>query len=236
MKKASLLIASLFIISGPAMASKESPYFGKGLCKHPDFYCAKANTTSWEHAFPDPIQRDIVQKVNRTYNRLWRGKILAIPKDLENITLLDVAPFPTALKLTGERRIIVDQEKLAWGAYDEQGKLINWGPISSGKDYCADIGRQCTTQTGEFRIFSKQDEGCRSRTFDDAKMPYCMFFYKGFALHGSHDIPGHRASHGCVRLFTRDAKWLNQEFVTVSHEGNRYKGTKVIIRKLSSYD
>jgi lipoprotein-anchoring transpeptidase ErfK/SrfK len=49
-----------------------------------------------------------------------------------------------------------------------------------------------------------------------------MFFHGGYALHGSNDVPGYNASHGCVRLVTEDAKWLNTQFVNV--------GTRVIIK------
>lgn len=230
------LVLSL-VINGQVLAnSGTKKYYAQGLCNHPDFYCAKVNVSGWTRAFPDPVQRDIVQKVNRTYNSLWRGKIIAIPKNLDKINILDVSPFPLTTLKSGEKQVIVDQEKLAWAAYDENGNQVMWGPISSGKDYCPDIGRQCTTITGEFRFFNKQGSQCRSRTFGGARMPYCMFFYKGFAMHGSHDIPGKRASHGCIRMFTRDAQWLNQEFVELSHDGNNQRGTKVIVRKLYRYN
>lgn len=65
-------------------------------------------------------------------------------------------------------------------------------------------------------------------------MPYCMYFHKGLALHGSDDIPGYRASHGCVRMFTRDAKWLNEEWVEASNERNHFMGTKVVIRPVKT--
>ena len=228
---------SLILLSFNAFTAQTLPkYFGNGLCQHPDFHCEKAKVSGWARAFPDPVQRNIVQKVNRTYNRLWKGKLIAIPNNIETITLLDVSPFPLTLANIGEKKIIVDQEKLAWAAYDEDGIQIKWGPISSGKDYCPDIGKQCTTQTGEFRFFNKQGSDCRSNTYDGAPMPYCMFFYKGFAMHGSNDIPGKRASHGCVRMFTRDAKWLNQQFVELSHSGNNQRGTIVVVRKLLQYN
>jgi hypothetical protein len=220
----------------PALASTDIgvKYYGKGLCNHPDFYCTKVERGGrWTSVFPDPHQRDIVQRVNRTYNWLPRGKVLAIPKNIDEVTIFDVSPFPLKEDTEGEKQIIVDQEKLAWGAYDENGALVNWGPISSGKDYCPDIAKGCRTKTGVFRFFGKQGTGCRSRTFGNARMPYCMFFFKGFALHGSDDIPGKRASHGCVRMFTHDAKWLNHNFVEVSHDRNDYKGTKVIVRELN---
>lgn len=230
-------IILLMLLSQNLFANEGSKqYFGKGLCKHPDFYCAKVNVSGWHRAFPDPVQRDIVQKVNRTYNSLWRGKVIAVPKNLDKITILDVSPFPRKLNNASEKQVIVDQEKLAWAAFDKDGNQVKWGPIASGKDYCPDIGKACITQTGEFRFFNKQNSHCRSRTFGSAPMPYCMFFYKGFAMHGSNDIPGRRASHGCVRMFTRDAKWLNQEFVEISHDGNNQRGTKVIVRKLLKFN
>ena len=54
-------------------------------------------------------------------------------------------------------------------------------------------------------------------------MPYCMFFHEGYALHGG-TLPGHHASHGCLRLYTEDAEWLNEMFVTAG-----IGGTEVII-------
>lgn len=65
-------------------------------------------------------------------------------------------------------------------------------------------------------------------------MPYCMYFHKGFALHGSDDIPGYRASHGCIRMFTQDAKWLNEEFVSVNNERTNTLGTLVVVRPVLS--
>ncbi|MCB0377314.1 MAG: L,D-transpeptidase [Bdellovibrionales bacterium] len=44
-------------------------------------------------------------------------------------------------------------------------------------------------------------------------MPYAIFFYRGFALHGTTagNIPklGRPASHGCVRMHPNNAKYLN---------------------------
>lgn len=47
-------------------------------------------------------------------------------------------------------------------------------------------------------------------------VPYTMYFYKGYALHGTywHDNFGTPMSHGCVNLRTSDAKWLF-EFASV---------------------
>ena len=41
-----------------------------------------------------------------------------------------------------------------------------------------------------------------SKKYDNAPMPHAIFFYYGFAIHGSYEVKhlGHPASHGCVRL------------------------------------
>ena len=90
------LVLSIFLLifTSSANASTTHEYYGKALCDHPSYECIKLkSSTSWKSLYPDPQQREIVQKVNRTYNYLYRGKTLAIPKNLDEIELLDVAPF-----------------------------------------------------------------------------------------------------------------------------------------------
>lgn len=214
-------------------------YYGTGLCAYSQYECIRTRGgDSWTRLFPNEVERDIVQRINRTYDPLWAGKELAVPKDMQNKTLLDFAPFPLEVKSDGEKQVIVDQDKLAWGAYDADGHLVRWGPISSGSDKCSDSNRSCRTMTGIFYFFSKENEKCRSNVFPigkgGAKMPWCMYYHKGFALHGSDSVPGYRASHGCVRLFTVDALWLNHEFVVTRNEDANEPGTKVIIRPINS--
>ncbi|KTC78409.1 L,D-transpeptidase [Legionella brunensis] len=216
----------------------EANYYGSSLCKYPQYACIKVTQgKTWQKLFPDPIQRDLVQRLNRTYNRLWSGKLLAVPKNLSTATLFDLSPFPLKIPPSDSKQIIVDQKKLAWGAYSEQGYLLKWGPISSGSNKCSDSTNSCLTLTGIFEIFGKENEDCVSNAFPagigGAKMPYCMFFHKGFALHGSDDIPGYRASHGCIRMFIQDAKWLNESFVTLYDPKNKLAGTVVIVRPLN---
>jgi len=230
-------------LSMAAVAPKAAPavpiYYGPGLCANAQYECVKVpKSQSWENMFPDEAQRDLVQRINRNYNYLWQGKVLAVPRDLAHATVLDLAPFARKITSEGEKEIIVDQDKLAWGAYDAEGQLVNWGPIASGSDKCSDSNKSCRTLTGIYRVFSKEGDKCKSNIFPigkgGAKMPYCMYFHKGFALHGSSDMPGYRASHGCVRMFTRDAKWLNETFVESSNERNNNMGTKVVVRPVIS--
>ncbi len=239
MKKFSHTMILLGVIcSSGVVWGSGSPYYGEGLCNQSQFECIKTQRgDSWERLFPDEQQRDLVQRINRSYNSLWAGKVIVVPKNLKELSLLDLSPFPKKID-ANEKQIIVDQDKLAWGAYDSQGQLVNWGPVSSGRDKCSDSNKDCRTMSGIFRIFSKENSHCSSDVFPigrgGAPMPYCMYFHKGFAMHGASDVPGYRASHGCVRMFVRDAKWLNEEFAEISTDENDQKGTKVIVRPVNS--
>lgn len=238
------LFSSAWATAAPVVAfsynavTQEPIYYGPILCTYPNYTCITVkHGDTWEKLFPNERERDLVQRVNRTYNRLTLGQTVVVPKDLSTATMLDLAPFPHKIA-DNERQIIVDQDKLAWAAYDEEGQLIKWGPIASGRDRCSDSANSCRTLTGVYRIFSKEDSHCKSDVFPigrgGAKMPYCMYFHKGFALHGADDMPGYRASHGCVRMFTEDAKWLNLNFVETSSDANQHMGTKVVVRPVSA--
>lgn len=210
-----LLTVFLFIISHALYAK---PYSSL-LCKDPQFICyvVKRGDT-WGKLFRDPNQQDLVMRINRINIRLHPGMKIAIPKNINNVTLMDYAPFPKQIPAQNKKAIIVSLKYLAWGAYDENGTLQHWGPVSGGQGYCSDIGRGCHTPNGTFAVYRKEGRGCVSTKFPvgrgGAPMPYCMFFHGGFALHGSYEVPGYNASHGCVRIFVNDGKWLNEEFIS----------------------
>lgn len=48
----------------------------------------------------------------------------------------------------------------------------------------------------------------RSRKYNNAPMPWSVFYYRGYAVHGTVDIKrlGQPASHGCIRLHPDNAK------------------------------
>jgi lipoprotein-anchoring transpeptidase ErfK/SrfK len=51
-----------------------------------------------------------------------------------------------------------------------------------------------------------------SSKYENAPMPNSIFFHGGYAIHATEAINnlGRPASHGCVRLHPRNAKWLYQ--------------------------
>lgn len=195
------------------------------LCDNPNYYCARVNSgETWYSLFPDDQQRDLVMRINRMNTEVHGGMIIAVPKNLDSISLVDVSPFNLEIAPPGRDTVVVDPNRNAWAAYSSDGKLVRWGPASLGQDYCPDIRRGCHTVTGSFSIYSKGGEDCKSRKFPiprgGAPMPYCMFFKGGYAMHGS-AVPGYNASHGCIRLFDEDAEWMSREFASV--------GTSVIV-------
>lgn len=205
--------------------------YGQALCDGPEYSCHQVKyKQTWESLFPDKQQRALVQALNRTNMPLRYQKIIAVPNQLEGMTMMDIAPFDHQIAPPGEKVVVVNLKELAFGAYSSQGKLVHWGPVSGGKNWCPDTNSACHTVTGDFRVYAKRGKHCVSNKFPveviggGAPMPYCMFFHGGYALHASTTVPGYNASHGCVRMFYKDARWLSKYFV--SHGA---KGTRVIV-------
>ncbi|MBA2710447.1 MAG: L,D-transpeptidase [Tatlockia sp.] len=231
----SILLMTLFTFTSWSFTR-----FGEILCNTPDFFCLKVKKgDTWANLFPNEDTKDIVRRINRMNIQLRTGMTLAVPKNIERLTIYDVSPFPRYIEGSGEKTIYISQQKLAWGAYDEKGELLWWGPVSSGLESCKGVIGGCTTPTGSYRIIRKKDIDCISTAFPrradgydgGAQMPFCMHFFRGYALHGSEDLPGYRASHGCIRMFTEDARWLNEEFVDLP--GGGLKGTRIIIDEVN---
>jgi lipoprotein-anchoring transpeptidase ErfK/SrfK len=67
------------------------------------------------------------------------------------------------------------------------------------------------TVVGRFKINTKlRATRMRGPGYDLPNVPYTMYFYKGYAIHGTywHNNFGHPMSHGCVNMRTSDAAWL----------------------------
>jgi lipoprotein-anchoring transpeptidase ErfK/SrfK len=67
------------------------------------------------------------------------------------------------------------------------------------------------TVVGQFRIYWKLSSTAMAGPgYYLPGVPYTMYFYRGYALHGTywHNNFGQPMSHGCVNLRTEDAQWL----------------------------
>lgn len=223
---------ALFFIP-PGTEAKKS-LFSASLCGDARLSCvAIKKGDTWQSLWPDANERDAIQRINRMNIRLRPDMLIAVPSSDQKIKLDHYAPFPSRREDISEKTLFFDPTQLAWGAYDENGVLVRWGPASGGGDWCADISSVCHTLEGEFHILYRGGAKCRSGKYPlprgGAKMPYCVFFASGYAFHGSPEVPGYNASHGCVRLFDEDARWINQEFAELPSPQTGTLGTKVVI-------
>jgi lipoprotein-anchoring transpeptidase ErfK/SrfK len=70
---------------------------------------------------------------------------------------------------------------------------------------------QFPTVTGQFHTYIKLVSTTMSGDgYYLPNVPYTMYFYKGYGIHGTywHHNFGHPMSHGCVNMYTPDAKWM----------------------------
>ena len=244
MKTLKILIALLVFFAGAnsfaAKNTKKTPFvpyqklYAHTLCKSSDFRCvAVQKNISWEQFWPDKTERELIMRLNRQNGKILKSQMtVAIPQDMSGKTLMNFSPYPKKMESMGEKLVVFDPALLAWGAYDKDGNLIRWGPALGGQDYCRDIRRACRTVVGEFRVGLKGNAnsrsgaypiGCGGKAKPCAPMPWIMYFYKHlYGIHGSTQMIGYNASHGCVRTFIDDAEWLNKNFVDL--------GTIVIVK------
>lgn len=228
MKKTMTLLLSAALLTASVSVFAEVKYYGKELCSYSGFTCIQIKSgDTWAKLFPNKRDRELVKRLNRTNIALRFRSWIVVPTDLKNITNFDMSPFPLQIEAPGKKLVLVNLGRQAFAAYNPDGRLVHWGPISGGRDWCEDVGRPCRTAIGTHKFFRKQGASCQSSKFPietngGAPMPYCMHYFGGYALHGS-TLPGYHASHGCVRLFYDDAKWLNKHFIDI--------GTKVVVSR-----
>jgi hypothetical protein len=99
----------------------------------------------------------------------------------------------------GDPRVVISiSDQLAY--LYRGSELVAVASISTGVD-------EHPTPTGIFSVMLKKPMH-RSQKYENAPMPFMQMFDKyGTALHAGHN-PGHRASHGCVRLPAEFARKL----------------------------
>lgn len=130
-----------------------------------------------------------------------------------------------------DKVLIVDLNSKTWTAMLD-GKAIKSGEAIGGRNKCRENPkRSCRTPVGEFKVYVKYGYSYRSGAYPvdcedrkkcGARMYYAAFFHRsGYAIHGSDMMVGRNVSHGCVRIFKKDAKWLNQHFLDI--------GTRIIV-------
>ena len=82
------------------------------------------------------------------------------------------------------------------------GTLAHVWPVSTAR-------RGYVTPAGSYRV-QRMERMWYSRKYHMSPMPYALFFRGGYAIHGTGAVRalGSRASHGCVRHATGNARTL----------------------------
>ena len=150
----------------------------------------------------DPDLLALLEKLNRAESsRLARLPALVIPAS-DNRDELQHSPLPLtyAWASVSPKAVVVHLPSQVFGAY-ENGSLVRWGPISSGRASDA-------TPSGLFYLTWKSP-GRHSSIDPDWYMRWYFNFdpKNGIAFH-QYRLPGVPASHACIRLLERDAQWL----------------------------
>ena len=154
----------------------------------------------------DTLQLNILEKLNRADRpHLSRLREIVVPAAAPARWKWDdlaYSPLPRSYpRFAGSpKALVVHQPWQVFGAY-EYGKLVRWGPVSSGK-------RSTQTPPGSFHL-NWRSTGRHSTVDPRWFMPWYFNFdnVKGLSLH-EYILPGYPASHACVRLLRRDAQWL----------------------------
>jgi lipoprotein-anchoring transpeptidase ErfK/SrfK len=148
----------------------------------------------------DSAERQVIYKLNRIDAAHARRRNLVVPDAIG--AELDYAPLPATVPSLADvpQFIAVSRRVQAFGAY-EYGRLVRWGPTSTGK---------ATTPTDSGLFFTNWKARTTISTDDPTWILdwYVNFIaLKGVAFH-QYELPGTPASHGCVRLLEVDAKWV----------------------------
>ncbi len=155
-----------------------------------------------------PAQIELLEKLNRRdREHLLRTDPpvpgLIVPSVWSDAPLA-FSPFPEEWSAVAgyPKAIVVHQPVQGFAAY-ENGKLVRWGPVSTGR-------RETPTPSGLFYLTWRS----RSRRSTDNAAWLLEWYFnfvneRGVSFH-KFDLPGYPASHACVRLLERDAQWLYQ--------------------------
>ena len=153
-----------------------------------------------------PAQIDVLEMLNRRD----RGHLVRADPPVPGLLVplawsddpLTYSPFPMTWPAAERytKSIVVHQAMQAFGAY-ENGKLVRWGPVSTGR-------KETPTPDGQFNL-TWRARSRRSTDNEDWLLEWYFNFVneRGVSFH-LFDLPGYPASHACVRLLLRDAQWL----------------------------
>lgn len=164
----------------------------------------RINTKSAVCANSKSCNSDLSENIENNVLGTFEGKTV-IPPIIDFGKEKELAVMGTSTP-SGDKHIYVDLSTQTLVAYQGTTQILKTF-VSTGK--------WVDTPTGNFNIWQKlratrMKGGEGQDAYDLPNVPYVMYFYHDFGLHGAywHDNFGHQMSHGCVNMRQVDAKIL----------------------------
>lgn len=129
---------------------------------------------------------------------------------LAGLLALSLSPFTSASAFAAKlvAKVNISTQTMV---VTHNGQVKYKWPVSTGR-------KGYSTPTGSYsaKWLSRHH---RSRKYNNAPMPYAVFYHRGYAVHATYDTKrlGRVASHGCVRLAPENAAKF---FSLVQQTGN----------------
>lgn len=152
-------------------------------------------------------------------NQIYTGQSLIIPgvasNDAGGGEVIPAAPIeplfaPAPPTLYVGKQVVVDLSDQMTYAYQD-GVLVRSLRVSTGLP-------GTPTVLGDYKVYYiLESQRMTGPGYDLPGVPYVMYFYQGYALHGTywHNNFGNPMSHGCVNMPTEEAKWFYENFVEI---------------------
>lgn len=130
---------------------------------------------------------------------------------------LSILVTPHATAATLDVRIDLSDQSMSVRLHQ---RPLHYWPVSTAR-------RGYRTPVGVYRPV-RLERMWYSTKYHNSPMPHSVFFYFGYAIHGTNEIRnlGRPASHGCVRLHPRNAKML---YNLIKQVGRRK--TRIIVQQ-----
>lgn len=148
-------------------------------------------------------------RANKTFVSIFLSALLSI----------SLLPLTSTSASAGNVRVKIDLSEQKMKVLVNGRTRHSW-PVSTAR-------RGYRTPVGNFRP-TRMHRRYFSKKYNGSPMPHSIFFYGGYAIHGTNQIKrlGRPASHGCIRLHPQNARKL---FALVRNNGPR--NTKITIQR-----
>lgn len=180
---------------------KEPKTFRYEISYTMDSLSSKADIDSLLSRYNESQLKNILALNRIEKRRLRPNRPLIIP-DCASTDFNAYSPFPQTMDFLEciPKTVLISQRVQAFGLY-ENGKLVKWGPVSTGKR---------STRTPSGLNYGNYKAKRKISTVDQSWiLPYYFNFmnHQGIGVH-QYEMPGYPASHGCVRLYMEDAQYI----------------------------